>query len=64
MGQSVMFDHAKKAFLAQARQKSPGTPIKWLLELATSGLARIILGKTLGFPKCTIELKGAKERGS
>ena len=28
------------------------------------GLARIILGGSLGFPKCTIELKGAKERGS
>jgi hypothetical protein len=47
MGQSVMFDYAKKAFLAQARQKSPDT---WsgILDNACFGTAKFLLSTLRG----------------
>jgi len=57
MGQSVMFDYAEKAFLAQARQKSPDTH-------RSSGYSNWQPPVSLGLSWGELELKGAKERGS
>jgi hypothetical protein len=55
MGQSVMFDYAEKAFLAQARQKSPDTH-------RSSGYSNWQPPVSLGLSWGELELKGAKER--